>query len=641
MMRRKIILIIVIAALTAAIGCSSAGNMTSPTLDVGKQAASGHQVWYAMDLSWDGVSDTMNVIPNRILANHYNVTAMVVPEHVSIIVLGWNPNTKIMTIQATFDNPSKLTGYDVRGIINRIGEEDLVNPDDYTKLFDTHNPKHANPFRAFAKDVPQRAFAPAAVHSEIYELYFPTYKYTQYIITAAWPNNAPEPYDIVDIQQSGQLYDDGSGSLDVTVEVLDWQDVTASDVVIEDNPVTGGDVHLTKIDDTHWQATLTNSGVAPVGAYEAWVAAYDATVAYPLYNKFTIQVVSAGAGDWGPPILIDGDSGMDKILPRLVLREEDYWVIYTDGTTVKAKQSTDGGYTWSAAMTVGTYPDVDTIHAVVGGDGNIYAQYQRSDTKDTYVTEYDGSSWLPAANPNYHGMTLPPYSCDLGISADGYIFDMLADDWSTLGFRSTNPYDITDWTEARIEAFYNGLYSMNDGFVQWAAIPKFFYVHEETTLDYASYETSWVKGSVISGTDTLIEPAIAPESDDPYHCVIAVDTGSGYEMKYIRFDGWPPLISIETIFGGTITAVPTFHSISVEGDMVSIFYEADGKVWYVESNNGGLSFGTPLMLGEGGGGGGGGCSYTHIRRDAYSAKVVAAYAKEESGDWNIYIRMKG
>jgi len=545
-----------------------------------------------------------------------------------------------MLVRATLRNPFPvLSGYDVRMIMDAATSDyRLGNADGYWELWDTWG-EPRNPFVAFAKDEPQRRFAGGARHERMVDFHYAPghliFSEILVVVDASWPGNAEEPYEIGDIQQSGTLYEDG-GSVDVTVEVLDWQDVTAYEVIIEANPITGGDVSLTQTDPTHWEATITNDMGTHAGDYELWIAAYDETAPDAMYNKFVVQVFPPQP-PWSDPILVSGEPGVDEILPRVVLCENEYWIIYTDGASALARNSTDGGYTWSDPMVIGGYAGIDTIHAVLGGDNGIYVQYQTSAAKYTYLSAYYDGPWEPPVQTSYHGMTLPPYSCDLGVGADGYIYDMTTGDLSAFGFRSDNPYSIASWTDDPIESFYNAVYSINDGFVQQATTPKFFFVHENTQLDYAWYDDGWDKAPAMTGTDTLIEPAIAPESDGPYHGVMGIDHGTDYEVVYFRYDSWPPTAAHTVSLVAGLAQEPIFHSISVENDVVSVLFDADGEVRYIESTDGGDTFGTPDALG---GGGGGVFAYSHVRHDTHGPAVVAAYAKEEDGDYNIYVQLK-
>jgi len=634
-MRTIYLFCIAFLAVFFAFGCSSGNQLTSPTQEE-ISPYSEPMILGAFNLSWDGVSDMLEVAPDRQLEAHHNITPLIVPKNISFQVLSWNPTTRVLTIKVTIKNPTSLDVYDVRGILTNLGAKKLLNADDYTKLFDKNVPPVANPFRAFAKDEANRKFwgkyadPSQYIKSEIYEIYFPSDFNISYLITAAWPSNAPEPYDIFNIAQVGALYK-SSGSLEIFCEVADWQDITAHHVILEGNPVTGGDVDFVREDTILWNATITNSGNAPVGDYEAWIAAYDVKFAYPLYNKTTIHVYPDVTG-WSDPILVAGNN-TNEILPRIVLRKDDYWIIYSDGTSALSKYSNDDGLSWNGPWTIGTYANIDTMHAVEGLDESIYAQYQTSDSKYISLSKLAAAGWETPVSTSYHGMTAPPYSCDFGIDSNGYLYDMLGDYYSALGFRSVAPYDISSWNHDPIESFYAVIYSVNDGFVQNVPTPKFFYVHEDTQLDYAWYDVGWHKNAVRTGTDTLIEPAIAPESDGPFYGLITVFDGTEYSLEYFNYDTLPPTSTVIYTITDAL-AGPGFSSISVKDSKISILFDINGEIHYVESPDGGITFSAEEVLGSGS------CAYSHVRIDRFTGKVVAAYAKEESGSYNIYIRMK-
>jgi hypothetical protein len=625
----------------AIFGCSSSSQTTAPgDNNSGLLAQTENSQVIASGLfNWDGKSDSLSVEFDRANEAHYNVTYVLYPGNFYINIVDFDLISRVMTVDVTLNNPTLLDVYDMRVILQNLGAKKLMNPDDYTKMFDRNTPPVANPFKAYAKDEAQRKFwnkdsAPEHhIKTETFEIYFPTDNFSvPFIITVSWPSNASEPYDIENIQVSGALFET-SGVLDASCDVYDWQDVTADFVIIENNPVTGSDVEMLKTGTTKWEAAIANTGGAAPGTYEAWIAAYDSGDNYALYNRISMTVQSDTTG-WGDPIVVTEVDNLNEILPRIVLRGDQIWIIYTNGTDCLAKYTTDDGMTWNGPVTIGSFPGIDTIHAVLGGDNGIYVQYQTSNNKNLYISKYDGTSWSTPALTTYHALTVEPYSCDLGIDSSGYVYDMLGDAWSAFGFMSTYPNEATDWTDHRIASFFNAVYSINDGFVQWADEAKFFFVHEETDLIYAWHNTLWNKNTAMSGTEKLIEPAIAPESDLPYHGVMTVDYGSNFNLEYFRFDSTPPSTpqrtTIYQFHGNNI-----FHSISVDGDKVSIAYDADGDVLYAESLDGGDTFTTwadTLSAGD--------SMYSHVRRDQAAGKVVAAYAKKFGTDYDIYIRIK-
>jgi hypothetical protein len=403
-------------------------------------------------------------------------------------------------------------------------------------------------------------------------------------------------------------------------------------VIIEANPVTGGDVHLTQIDETHWQTTIYNIGGVLTGDYDVWVAAWDTAASDALYNTFTIEIGS-DVPEFGDPILVSGEPGVDEILPRIVYRAGEVWIFYTDGTDIIARTSLNAGASWSAPTVIDSY-----------GDNGVYVQYQKSDDKKTYIMAYQGGVWNGPVQPNIMGMTTQPFSCDFGIQSDGTLLDMWTGSMSMFGFHTTSPYDINTFNLDNIQPFYNAVYSINGGFVQSVDIPKMFYIHDDYTLDFAWYAEespgvfTWSKIAAYTSPGRLIEPAVAPESDMPYHLVIAKDTGGTYEVAYYRFNALPPDLPHIVLLESGLATEPVFHSISYEEGIVSILYDADGEVRYVESSNGGDTFSDSVVLGNGGVGA---YNYSHVRNDPFSTDLIAAYTKEESGDYNIYIQKRG
>ena len=151
-MRITLILAFLVVAILAATGCSTTGDVASPPVSQPKAAESEHQIWGIMDFSWDGVSGGLTAVQNRALEAHFNVTASIVPNNITITVLSWNPTTRVLTVRATMHNPTNLTGHDVRLILTNLGDKKLLNADDYTKLFDSNVP----PVRTHSGHMPRQ-----------------------------------------------------------------------------------------------------------------------------------------------------------------------------------------------------------------------------------------------------------------------------------------------------------------------------------------------------------------------------------------------------------------------------------------------------------------------------------------------------
>jgi hypothetical protein len=177
-MRFKVVCLMVFIFLVTIFGCSEGGDITAPGPMTPRDTREGHQLWTALDFSWDGVSDELVIAPNRTLGFHINVTDFFIPDHIYMSIVSWDPDTMIMVIKVILDNPFEVDGFDVRGIVTGMGDGKLLNDDDYTKLFDQSEPPIPNPFRAFAKDEPYRTFwnkntmPHQHLKTEFYELHF-------------------------------------------------------------------------------------------------------------------------------------------------------------------------------------------------------------------------------------------------------------------------------------------------------------------------------------------------------------------------------------------------------------------------------------------------------------------------------------
>jgi len=266
-----------------------------------------HFAWGVYTMVIDQLARTVEVIDNRELAAHLNVRAILESKWwcpakncIRIQFLNIDEENHLYTIKGTLANPTWFNGFDVRVIIfyDEKGHE-LRNPDDFTRLYETGD--YINPFRAYAKEIPQRQFGSYLSFSENFELYIPPVpkKFCiDFAVDASWPSNCPEPYDIRNFGFDGMIYPDDpetagvdQGEGVVFAEVRDWQ-LNICEVSIDTTPITGGITALQYNPALNrWEATITNSEDAPAGEYLCLIAAYSSDdPSLGLYNYLTIEV---------------------------------------------------------------------------------------------------------------------------------------------------------------------------------------------------------------------------------------------------------------------------------------------------------------------------------------------------------------
>lgn len=170
---------------------------------------------------------TIEVVPNRTADIHLDVTWIQqwCPACLSFIVKNWDPNTRIFNIEMHTMNPANKIVYDVRFIIelDGSGTYDMVDPDNFTKLF---NPAEIpSPFRAIAKQNPNRAFFPAANYIDFFDVYMSQNPNPiQYVLECSFPARCMEPFMISDIEITGEFPPGGGGEVTVDLVVHDSQD---------------------------------------------------------------------------------------------------------------------------------------------------------------------------------------------------------------------------------------------------------------------------------------------------------------------------------------------------------------------------------------------------------------------------------
>ncbi len=297
----KVILAFVIILLTGCsgpqiIGPAPAEKTEYFDAEVTSSTDTGHSLFGLWEITFDPATMSAHVQAMRNAQPHYDVTYLVLqsacPDCLKVIVNSYDPVTSIFDVDVIMWNLYEKTPYDLRGIIytNNAGRM-MLNPDDWTGLWDIPGGMQINPFKSYAKDAPQRVFPPDAEYTENIVIYAPSpWDPVDFCVDVAWPGNCREPYEISNfIQDDIQALAGSSGN--IYVDVLDWQD-DVDDVEIYVPELTGDiSVGLAPYDGNTWSALLTNTEGAEPGEYDALITATSAdSDTLALYDIVTITI---------------------------------------------------------------------------------------------------------------------------------------------------------------------------------------------------------------------------------------------------------------------------------------------------------------------------------------------------------------
>jgi len=299
MRSRNMIFVLIALVLLVLFGCSGGSREPIQLSNPENQPVSdesGRQFWGAWTANFDLESKTVDVVPDRELNWHFNVTPFI-PKP-GIVIVSWDPVYEVITVKVTLNNNTSLDGYDVRLIIYRdtVGHQ-LENCDDWTPLFDIPGGDTINPFMAYAKTEVNRKFAAHTSHTETLEIYLPGFNpNVRFAVDASYPRNCLEPYTIDNFQQ-GVLYETLGASTNVSVDVYDWQNDITEVFLVCDLILGPESLLLTPSGGNTFSGVLYNNMGAPSNYYLGWIMAFSSGAPnLPLWDWITIYV-SPGGGD--------------------------------------------------------------------------------------------------------------------------------------------------------------------------------------------------------------------------------------------------------------------------------------------------------------------------------------------------------
>lgn len=260
-------------------GCSSSSNLpTQPNssgLPDAELSNSNTEVLLAGTLEFDLDSMTITQIDNRQSDTIYLIPSSILSscpggcfKFTIVSIVG-----SIIEVELELENPTSIQAYDIRLVCTELIGFEVMNPDSYTD-FPGRPIWDVNPFIAMGKEHPNRAFPiePGGIDTEtLYLNYDGGFCSIEYAITASFPSNVGEPYEISGMNQTGVLTPSG-GIATISCRVDDYQD-DVSGVYLDAIPFTGSPVELLSIGGDLYEVEISNTAGAPLGVYNQLIMA--------------------------------------------------------------------------------------------------------------------------------------------------------------------------------------------------------------------------------------------------------------------------------------------------------------------------------------------------------------------------------
>lgn len=315
-MRQAIIIMAILLLIGGLIGGCSANSskILEPVIPQGMdEDVEAEAPWGVYDIHVDVDEMNVTVLQARNAEPHFNVTKYLLPplcaDCVIGSVVGFDPVTRIMTLNIGLKNDTEYTAYDVRGILilNAVGH-DVANPDGYTTRFDDSDPKDINPFIIWKEGGEDWIFPAQTTLTEEVQISMPTPMsfIVQFVVVASFPAHSKDPMEFEEINLEGSIHDTGWYA-DLTVKVFDWQDdVSCVYVDLSAFGPGNGEYPLALDVDGYWKGHIEyhqgqGLSLPELGTYRLLVRAADSISKVSLYDYFEVEVTE----DNEPPEWVD------------------------------------------------------------------------------------------------------------------------------------------------------------------------------------------------------------------------------------------------------------------------------------------------------------------------------------------------
>jgi hypothetical protein len=262
-----------------------------------------HKFSGAWGVNFDIQAMTTDIQPERIGSLHLNPLQYL--PRPQITVNSYNPATHVIDVDVSIQNTTLVVGYDVRLIIftDDPGHM-LLNPDNWTALYDIPGGMDINPFVAYAKDETGRMFDVGTHHLANLLIYLPQDNTNvKFAVDASVNGNCEEPYSLKTTQLDN-IYQDGSNSALISTEVKDWQN-NVTEVLLKCEAITGvPEVSFSHVSGDKWKTEISNSTLTQAGEYPCLIEARSANSgSLYLYDRIGLIVFPGGAGPYNPRIV--------------------------------------------------------------------------------------------------------------------------------------------------------------------------------------------------------------------------------------------------------------------------------------------------------------------------------------------------
>lgn len=313
----RFLLIITLLIIT---GCSGSKNNPVEIRHAPAQVSQ-HKLLGIWNVSFDKNMEEAVIEPDRIINAHLNVSELIPSPKIKIN--SFNPMAHVIDVDVTLTNPYAVDVYDVRLIIYNTEESYhmLLNPDDWTSLYDISGGLPINPFRAYAKGEPNRRFSGRTQHTENLQIYIPPRNWNvKFAVDASLPGNCAEPFEISNFSQ-GTIYDERGSSTQIKVNVRDWQNDVES-VNLYCPEITNQQLlSFTQTQPEVWKATLFNNTGTHYGEYYGWIIAMSSGEF--IYDQVTIIINPISTAPWIDARQLALQDSMDDSV-----QGEDWFIFY-------------------------------------------------------------------------------------------------------------------------------------------------------------------------------------------------------------------------------------------------------------------------------------------------------------------------